>query len=114
MNPQDGSQPHFNGRIRPGPVARAMWLVIARAATLPDGEAERHVQACARQLGSSCLRRVDVPRGVDRLVTAVEMLQASLRAGARRRAQHDLVAVERLLEVFQEELLPVLRREGLL
>ena len=100
--------------IRPGPVATAAGLVVARAAALPGGEAGRHVETCARQLASSCLRRGDVRENVDRLVAAVETLQATLRNGARRRAQHDLPAVERLLEVFQEELLPELRREGLL
>lgn len=97
-----------------GPLATAAQGVLARAADLPAGEAERHVQTCARQLASACLRRSDVRPAVERLVAAVEMLQESLQHGGRRRAQHDVLPVERLLEAFQEELLPELRRQDLL
>lgn len=98
----------------PGPLTTTLTVMTARAAALPDGDVERHVQTCVRQLASSCLRRSDVRTAVDRVVAGVEMLQEMLRNGGRRRAQHDLVAVERLLEVFQEELLPALRRDGLI
>ena len=104
----------MNTGFTPGPVTTALSLMIARAAALADGDVERHVQICARQLASSSLRRVDVRDSVERLVAAVQMLQEALRNGPRRRAQHDIVAVERLLEVVQEELLPQLRRERLI
>jgi hypothetical protein len=42
------------------------------------------------------------------------MLQQKLQRGRRRRAQHEIIAVERLLEVLQEELLPELRRQQLI
>ena len=104
----------MNRPFIPGPVASALGLVIERAAALPPGDHNRHVQTCTRQLASSCLRRADVREAVARLVSAVETLQALLQSGGRRRAQHDLRAVERFLEAFQEELLPELRRQGLL
>lgn len=97
----------------PGPMTTTLALMTARAAALPEGDVKRHVQICVRQLASSCLHRADVREAVDRTVAAVEMLQEVLRNGERRRARHDLAAVERLLEVFQEDLLPKLRREGL-
>ena len=98
----------------PGPVASALSSVVARAAALPSGAAERHVQICVRQVAASCLHRNGVRDAVDRFVAAITDLQGTLHDGPRRRAQHDGMAIERLLETFQEELLPELRRQGLL
>jgi hypothetical protein len=97
-----------------GPMTSALQAVITRAAALPAGDAERHVQTCARHLAAACMRRADVREAVDHLAAAVASLQETLHHGARRRAQHDSKAVERLLETFQEELLPELRRQELL
>lgn len=98
----------------PGPIAAALSSVVARAAALPPGEHARHVQVCARRVAACCLRRDGVREAVDRFVAAITDLQNTLDGGRRRRAQHDGMAVERLLETFQEELLPELRRQGLL
>jgi hypothetical protein len=111
--PRSGYSRDATAMIQPS-LATALALMTARAAALPTGDVERHVQTCTWQLESSCVRRAEVRDAVDRLVAAVEMLQDGLRNGGRRRAQHELVAVERFLEVFQEELLPQLRREQLI
>ena len=103
----------MSSSFTPGPVASALQSVITRADALPPGDAERHVQTCTRYLAASCMRRDGVRDAVDRMADALSALQLTLQNGGRRRAQHDGLAVERLLETFQEELLPELRRAGL-
>lgn len=104
----------MTGSFAAGPLTATLTVMTARAAALPEGDVERHVQTCVRRLASSCLRRNNVREAVDRVVASIEMLQQVLRDGGRRRARQDIVAVERLLDVFQEELLPQLRRAGLI
>lgn len=100
--------------LPPQPVAVALRALIACAEALPAGDAERHVQTSAHELAAACVRRADVRAAVDRLAEAVTQLQRVLLSGARRRQQHDALAVERLLETLQEQLLPELRANGLL
>lgn len=110
--PRD-DRPRTGAPLTPGPVATALGLVIARADALPSGDVAGQVQTCTHTLAAACMHRAGVREAVDRLAAAVAMMQDGLQLGGRRRAQHDSLAVERLLEVFQEELLPELRRQGL-
>ena len=103
----------MNAPLEPGSVVAALQSVIARAAALPPGDAERYVQTCTHRLAAAATSRVDVRAAVDALTAAINQLQGTLKDGPRRRAQHDGAAVERLLEALQEELLPELRRQGL-
>jgi hypothetical protein len=103
----------MNAPLEPGSVVLALRSVIARAAALPPGDAECHVQTCTHRLVAAATSRIDVRAAVDGLVAAINQLQGTLKDGRRRRAQHDSAAVERLLEALQEELLPELRRQGL-
>lgn len=96
------------------PIDAAVQRVLAQAERLPSGDCKRHVQASARDLASACWRRQGVPAAVDRFAASVRQLQAGLAEGTRRRERDNAPAVERLLEALQEELLPELRRSGLL
>ena len=95
-----------------------MWLPpcarSSRAEALPPGEIERHVQACAHELTAACVHRSGIRAAVDRMAASVAQLQAALSHGSRRQERHDAPAVERLLETLQEQLLPQLRKKGLL
>jgi len=95
-------------------VAAALRALIARADALPAGGVERHVQVCTHELAAACVRRVGIRAAVDRLAGSLSQLQAALSDGPRRREQHDAQAVERLLETLQEQLLPELRKKGIL
>ncbi len=103
-------------QMNPSPerVAAALRALIARADALPAGEIERHVQACAHELTAACVRRTGIRAAVDRLAASVSQLQVSLSQGSRRHEQHEAPAVERLLETLQEQLLPELRKKGVL
>jgi len=103
----------MNAPLESRAIAAALRSVSARAAALPRGDAECYVQICTHRLAAATTSRVDVRAAVDRLIAAINQLQGTLKDGPRRRAQHDSAAVERLLEALQEELLPELRREGL-
>jgi hypothetical protein len=92
----------------------ALQRVLAHAERLPGGAGEHHVKASARELGSACLRGEGVRAAVARLASSVRQLQNELAAGRRRRERHDAAEIERLLEALQEDLLPELRRNGLL
>ena len=96
------------------PIDAALRTVIARAERLPDGDGEHHVRASVRELASACSCGEGVRDAVDRLAGSVRQLQTELLEGSRRRERHEAVAIERLLEALQEELLPELRRSGLL
>jgi hypothetical protein len=95
-------------------MAAALRALIARAKALPAGDAEHHVQTCTHELAAACVHRSGVRVAVDRLAEGLMQLQAALSDGPRRRERHDAPAVERLLETFQEQLLPALRKKGLL
>jgi hypothetical protein len=47
-------------------------------------------------------------------VASIHQLQLQAQGGRRRDQQHGAAAIERLLDVLQEELLPELRRDGCL
>lgn len=88
--------------------------VIALAKGLPTGDAEHHVQVSAHELEVACSRRDGVGEAVDRLARSVRQLQQNRYDGPRRDQQQGEAAIERLLEAFQEDLLPELRRSGLI
>lgn len=92
----------------------AVQSIVERAGALPSGDAEHHVVASVRELQRACAEREGVEGAVHRLMESVRQLQAQHARGRRRQQQHDAPAVERLLESLQEELLPELRRSGLL
>ena len=96
------------------PTEDALRKVLALAQRLREGDGEDHVRASAREVESACARGEGVRTAVDRLSSSVRQLQAELSNGARRREQHDAPSIERLLEVLQEDLLPTLRRSGLI
>ena len=106
--------PAMNTSPEPERVAAALRALIARAEALPPGDLERHVQACAHELTAACVRRTGIRAAVDRMAAGVAQLQAALAQGSRRHEQHEAPAVERLLETLQEQLLPQLRKKGLL
>jgi hypothetical protein len=92
----------------------AVQRIITYAERLPPGGGEHHVQVSARELASACARGEGVRAAVDRLASSVRQLQTERSEGSRRRERHDAQAIERLLEALQEDLLPELRRSGLL
>ena len=96
------------------PFAGALQTVIALAGDLPAGDVEHHVQVSAQELAVACSRRDRVDVAVERFAQSVRQLQQSRIDGPRRRQQEGEPAIERLLETFQEDLLPELRRVGLL
>jgi hypothetical protein len=95
-------------------IASAAQHVAVLAQRLPAGEAEHHVLGSARELALACSEKQDVSAAVDRLVESIRQLQSDRSQGPRRLEQQGTTAVERLLEAFQEELLPELRRTGLI
>ncbi len=100
------------GDLRPN-IASAMQLVTSFAERLPEGEAEHHVRLSAQELARACADEEGVPVAVDHFVQSIRQLQRERGEGARRQQQHGAAAVERLLEALQENLLPELRRAGL-
>jgi hypothetical protein len=98
----------------PPSTGAALKRVLAQAERLRDGPGEHHVRASAHEIEVACARGEGVRAAVERLASSIRQLQAELSSGPRRREQHDAAAVERLLEVLQEDLLPTLRQAGLI
>jgi hypothetical protein len=92
----------------------ALRNLTAHAERLRQGEGENHVRTSARELEAACTRGTGIRAAVDRLSSSIEQLQGELADGRRRQERHDAPGIERLLEVLQEELLPALRRAGLI
>jgi hypothetical protein len=106
--------PSMNDRDGRPDIVSAVQHVTSLAERLPAGELERHVAVSAQELARACSDQEGVFAAVDRLVEGIRQLQLARSQGARRQEQHGAAAVERLLEAFQEELLPELRRAGLI
>ena len=100
------------GDPRPN-IASAMQLVTSLAERLPEGDVEHHGRLSARELARACADEEGVPVAVDRFGQSIRQLLRERDEGARRQQQHGATAIERLLDAFEEHLLPELRRAGL-
>jgi hypothetical protein len=87
-------------------------LMESFAARLPTGEREDDVRRSLQGTLVALQEERGVEDAVRQLVTALHQLDEGTIGGRRREFRRNAPAVGRLLEVLQEELLPVLRRAG--
>ena len=87
-------------------------LIEAFAARLPEGEREDDVRRSLARMHVALREGRGIEEAVRQVVTALHQLDEDAIGGRRREFQRNAPAVGRLLEAFQEELLPVLRRAG--
>ena len=88
--------------------------VYEMAERLPHTAAADYVRRSVLELAQARASGAAVRPAIDRLVASIRHLQQQAEGGRRRDQQHGALAIERLLNVLQEEVLPDLRRNGCL
>lgn len=99
-------------RLDPEPLQEISRVLDAFVTRLPQGE---RADAIRRALDSTLMatrERHGVEPAVGELVDVLHAFDEDCVGGRRREFQRNTPAVGRLLEVLQEELLPLLRRAG--
>jgi hypothetical protein len=92
-------------------IEAALQVVEKFASRLTVGDAEGHVRRSVDELCAAVTKKEGIEPAVDRLLRGLRGMDE---AHARRRRDfgRESLAVDRLLDAVQEELLPALRRVG--
>jgi hypothetical protein len=96
-------------------IEAALQVVEKFASRLTVGDSEGHVRRSVDELCEAVTKKEGIEPAVDRLLRGLRALDDADDARAARRRRdfgRESLAVDRLLDAVQEELLPALRRVG--
>ena len=96
-------------------IEAALQVVEKFSSRLTVGDAEGHVRRSVDELCAAVTKKEGIEPAVDRLLRGLRALDDADDARAARRRRdfgRESLAVDRLLDAVQEELLPALRRVG--